>query len=342
MTGRKFIVTGLLLVVSVRCQQASLVAGGYFDSNLREDADRGVSSVGLKLRGNLAHGVDHRKNHFYGTILAQAHLDAIYREQSKLIVNSGAGISRALAQKLFGTVEFSHFQKSFNEAEYTYRWSQLAANLTLQPGRTWSITGDLSRRLTNFALLDSVRFNETQLALKLTNKYRRHWLIAANIALGRIDFENYHAQELVNDTSLVHGSVNQCDRLVRTGLSVRYQRRLIVGARITWEGLNSNSAAGDYRALRGRFYLSCHLPAGLLLHFYIHRVKKIYPQRYPAIVTINRDPEERIQNRVYLRLERSLTPAILFMQLGRLSNETIMNQKYYNKLQLETGVIFNL
>ncbi|MCK5330723.1 MAG: hypothetical protein KAK01_04895, partial [Candidatus Marinimicrobia bacterium] len=190
---------------------------------------------------------------------------------------------------------------------------------------------------------DSIKFLGQTVELRIGWHHSTTWLLEGLVAGKQITFHDYPAQGVVDDTTLVSLSASQEDRARTVQIHGRYHRQLILGTIVSYEAVTSNSLIGGYNLLSGRIYLSCRLGKDSMLHFIIQRVDKNYRRGDLSGVTAYRDPEERIQNRTYLQLERKLNwSAIVYFQVSHLANETLLNQNYYNKTMLELGIKLKL
>jgi len=325
------------------CQQAGLQVSTYFDSNVREVITDTAQSLGLKLRGNLSHQVVNRNWLLEGNILTQTYLDAILPNQSKLVVNSGLGLRYNLTPLIQVAGLLDHFQKSFYEAGFSYRWTDYALVGFAQASSKVTLSTRYSRRNTNYATLDSIEFLGEIAELRIGWHPNSHWLLESLVAGKQITFQDYPAQGVVGDTALIRLSASQEDHARTVQIHGRYRHRLIMGTIVSYEAVTSNSVIGGYNLLSGRFYLSCRLGKDNMLHFIIQRVEKNYSRGDLSGVTAYRDPEERIQNRTYLQLEHKINQSsIVYFQISHLANETLLNQNYYNKTMLELGFKYKL
>ncbi|MFH1852707.1 MAG: hypothetical protein ABIA75_10210 [Candidatus Neomarinimicrobiota bacterium] len=323
---------------------AGLQISTYFDSNVSESSTRPMSSLGLKLRGNLEHGIVGKTWSAGGYLLTQTYLDAIYREQSKMVVNSGLNLGYRISPALQAEASFDHFQKSFYSDSYSYRWSDYRGGLVYgdRDGRRTTRLY-LLRRSTVYSVLDSIKILFSGGEWRYTGRFDQHWLLAIISRGGHTDYENYPAWAVENDTTLIPLDHDQSDRQISGTLHFRYQGRLIFGLAGDYELNKSNSAIGDYHQFGGRGYLSARLGDKVMLHVIIQRVNKLYRRADLAGISAYRDPEERIQNRTYLQLERTLTAnGIGYLQFSLLANETVLNRQYYNKGIVEAGIKFKL
>ncbi|MBC8400753.1 MAG: hypothetical protein H8E14_04630 [Candidatus Marinimicrobia bacterium] len=327
----------------VWCQTAGLQVATYFDSNVGETLTETVPTVGFKLRGNLNHRIITGNWRLEGNILTQTYLDAISPAQSKLVVNSGLGLRYNLTPVIQAAGVLDHFQKSFYEAGFSYRWIDYALVVYVQASSKFNLSTRYSQRNTNYATLDSIKFLSQTVELRIGWHPDSRWLLEGLVAGKKITFHDYPAQSVVDDTALVSLSASQEDRARTVQIHGRYHHRLILGTIVSYEAVTSNSVIGGYNLLSGRIYLSCRLGKDNMLHFIIQRVDKNYRRGNLSGITAYRDPEERIQNRTYLQLERQLKPGgIGYLQLSRLANETLLNQNYYNKTMLELGIKLKL
>jgi hypothetical protein len=114
---------------------------------------------------------------------------------------------------------------------------------------------------------------------------------------------------------------------------------VIVGCRIGFGTIRSNSVIGDYNHRMYQVYFSGSLGQYTYYHFNYRWVDKDY--QFPQLAGISwyRDPEEHDQNLTHLRLERIFADSsILYVQLSLLRNETILNHQYYSKTLIEIGM----
>ncbi|NQT96361.1 MAG: hypothetical protein HQ562_01335 [Candidatus Marinimicrobia bacterium] len=325
------------------CQQAGLQVSTYFDSNVREALTNTDQSLGFKLRGNLSHQVVNRNWLLEGSLLTQTYIDAISPAQSKLVVNSGLGLRYNLTPVIQAAGVLDHFQKSFYEAGFSYRWIDYALVVYAQASSKFNLSTRYSQRSTNYATLDSIKFLDQTLELRFGWRPGSRWLLEGLVAGKKITFHDYPAQGVVDDTALASLSASQEDRARTVQIHGRYHHRLILGTIVSYEAVTSNSVIGGYNLLSGRIYLSCRLGKDNMLHFIIQRVAKNYRRGDLSGVTAYRDPEERIQNRTYLQLERKINQSsIVYFQVSHLANETLLNQNYYNKTMLELGFKYKL
>ncbi len=336
----------LILVVAlsgVWCQKASLQVATYFDSNVDEALTETVPTVGFKLRGNLNHRIITQDWQIDGNILTQTYLDAILPTQSKLVVNSGLGLRYFFTPALQAVGGLNHFQKAFYDQGPSYRWTDYALNMRHRPADKLSIGAGWSHRTTNYTSLDSIKFLGRLVELRIGYHLTQNWLLEGLVRNRKTTFRDYPAQGVLNDTTLVQLGRSQRDDARSVQFHTRYQGKMIVGASLRYEQVTSNSVTGGFNLLNGRAYLSCRLGKTTMLHFIIQRVDKNYRRGDLSGVTAYRDPEERIQNRTYLQLERQLKPSVIgYLQMSHLANETLVNQRYYNKTMLELGIKFKL
>ena len=324
-------------------QEAGLQFATYWDSNVRETLSAPEPSIGLKIRGNLAHNIAGRRWRLDGSILTQTYLDLIAPSQSKLVVNSGMGLRYNLTPVIQAAGVLDHFQKSFYEAGFSYRWIDYALVIYAQASSKFNLSTRYSQRSTNYATLDSIQFFDQTLELRFGWHPGSHWLLEGMIQGRKTIFNNYPAWGIMADTALVRLNQLQNDFSRCAQFHGRYQGKFIVGAIIKYEAVLSNSVIGEFNLLSGRAYLSCRLGEATMFHFIIQRVDKNYNREDVRGVAAYRDPEERIQNRTYLQLERKLKiGGTGYIQVSILSNETILNQRYYNKVLVETGIKFTL
>ncbi len=319
--------------------KGGLQLASYLDSNVRESVDLTEPALGLKLRGNLAHYLSGSKWRIDGNLLVQTYIDLLSPAQSKLIVNSGLAYFYNLFPRIQIKTGYNHFQKSFYRSEYSYRWSDYHLALNYQVTKRLLIRPAVSKRLTIFTTLDSIRLVSRGIDLTVRYLPTRHWLIEGTVRSSVITFRNYPAWGVLDDTSFSRLAFDQRDKGRHFQLHGRYQGQIIAGVRGRYEYIASNSVTGSYQLVSGRAYISFRLGQAYMVHFILQRVSKTYDHQNLSGISTYRDPEERIQNRTYLQLERKLAlGGIGYIQLSRLANETILNQQYYDKTIVEMGI----
>ena len=190
---------------------------------------------------------------------------------------------------------------------------------------------------------DLIRFFEDNLEIRVRYAVSSKLSLEGTVLSGLINYQDYDAWSLENDTSLIHLDFDQEDEFTRGLLHLQYRGKMIVGIQTGFESVKSNSVIGKFNQVVLRIYLSGRLGESSFYHLVLQRVDKNY--LYPALHGISgfRDPEERIQNRTYIQLERELRHGAMgFIQFSLLENETIYNQRYYDKKMVELGVKYDL
>lgn len=192
---------------------------------------------------------------------------------------------------------------------------------------------------TAFRTGETTRFYENDLEVRGRYTFGRRFSLEGVATSGAIIYRDYEAWGVGDDTSLVRLDFDQQDEFTKVLLHLRYQGKVIAGFQTGFEQVSSNSIIGEYNEVIYRLYLSGRLGKSYFYHLVFQRVDKDY--EYPLLqgVTGFRDPEERIQNRTYLQLETEFgNGSVGFIQISLLENETILNQRYYDKMMLEFGL----
>lgn len=316
----------------------------YLDSNVGESLTKKPDpTYGLKLRGGVNGQVSRSQWRLHTDLLAQTFLDGKFKEESKWVANMESGFQYALLRKLYLTGQLTHFQKMFYSQERSYRWTEYSTHLQVSPAGNLMIWIGYVLKSTVFRTGETIRFYERNREIRGRYTFNP-WLYLEGVATsGSIGYKNFGAWGVEDVTSLVPLDFDQKDKFTRGLIHLRYQGKAICGIQVGFESVNSNSIIGKFDLVIFRVYLTARLGKSNFSHFVLQRVDKDY--QYPAIEGISdfRDPEERIQNRTYLQLERELREGTMgFIQFSLLKNETILNQKYYDKTMVEFGIKYEL
>ncbi len=311
----------------------------YFDSNVQEALADPEPTFGLKLRGNLNRETSGPRWNLYGNVLSLTFLDAKYPSESKLVGHIESGFRYRLLSRLSFTGHLIYFQKAFYWQRRSYRWTEGNSYVQWSPIRRFTFWAGYAHKSTAFKFRETIRYYEDSFEIRVLRLFARRFSIEGEAAFGTVDYRDYTAWTVEDDSNLVSLHIDQEDEFVRGLVHIRYQGRVITGVQGGYESASSNSVVGEYDQIVFRIYISGRLGNSIFYHFVLQRVDKHY--RYPELqgITGFRDPEERIQNRTHARLERELGTGVLgFFQMSFLENETILNQRYYDKTVLELGV----
>ncbi len=312
----------------------------YYDSNVREALPDPDPTLGLTLRGRLSHEIHPRRLNIFGEILTQANLDAIFQDESKLIVNAELDFRYTLSRALHIMGNLSHFQKSFYSHTGSYLWTEYSTFLQYSPRSRYSGWLGYRYRKNTLEVKDRFRFGEDNFEFRGRYNINSKIFLESTITRSNIVHEDFNAVDVEDDTLLVPLGYPQNDTGVQGQLHLRYLgKKKIIGLQVGIGDVKSNSVIGEFNFISYYAYLSGQLGPSTFYHVVFRRVDKEY--QYPALEGISeyRDPEEPVQNLTHIRLERALSGnSIGYVQISILKNETIFNQRYYDKTLIEFGI----
>ncbi|MQY72050.1 MAG: hypothetical protein GH142_00045 [Dehalococcoidia bacterium] len=315
----------------------------YYDSNVREALTDPDPTLGLTLRGRLNHEIHPRRLNIFGEVLTQANLDAISREESKLIVNAELDFRYTLSQALNVLGNLSHFQKSFYNHTGSYLWTECSTFLHFSPKSRYSGWLGYRYRKKTLETTDRYRFGEDNLEFRGRYSINPRIFLEGTLTGSNVVHKDFNAVGVVDDTSLVFLEYPQKDKGIEGLIHVRYQGKIIAGVQIGIGIVGSNSVIGEFSFASYNAYISGNIGSKTFYHLVFRRIDKHY--QYPELEGESwyRDPEEPVQNRTHFRLEQMLRGgSIGYLQISLLGNETIFNQRYYDKTMVEVGIKYDL
>jgi len=311
----------------------------YYDSNVREALTDPDPTSGLTLRGRLSHDISRPRLNIYGEILTQANLDAIFPGESKLIVNTDLNFRYALFKSTYILGQLSHFQKSFYNHTSSYLWTEYNTFLQFSPITGYSGWLGYRHRGKTLETTDKFRFGEDNFEFRGRYRINPRIFLEGTLTGSNIVHKDFNAIGVVDDTSLVFLEYPQKDKGIEGLIHVRYRGKIIVGVQIGIGVIGSNSVIGEFSLVSYHAYISGKLGPSTFYHFVFRRIDKEY--QYPELEGESRyrDPEEPTQNLGHFRLEQVLRGgSIGYLQISLLVNETIFNQRYYDKTMVEVGI----
>ena len=311
----------------------------YYDSNVREALTVPDPTLGLTLRGRLSHEIRPPRLNIFGEILTQANLDALFQEESKLIINAELDFRYTLSQALNVLGNLSHFQKSFYNHTGSYLWTEYSTFLQYSPRSRYSGWLGYRHRKKTLETTDRYRFGEDNLEFRGRYRINPRIFLEGTLTGSNIVHTDFNAVGVVDDTSLVSLEYPQKDKGIEGLIHVRYRGKIIVGVQIGIGIVGSNSVIGEFNLVSYRAYISGKLGPSTFYHIVFRRIDKDY--QYPELEGESRyrDPEEPTQNLGHFRLEKVLKGrSIGYIQISLLENETIFNQRYYDKTMVEIGI----
>ncbi len=311
----------------------------YYDSNVREALTDPDPTLGLTLRGRLSHEIHPRRLNIFGEILTQANLDAISREESKLIVNAELDFRYTLCKALNVLGNLSHFQKSFYNHTGSYLWTEYSTFLQYSPRSRYSGWLGYRYRKKTLETTDRYRFGEDNLEFRGRYRINPRIFLEGTLTGSNIVHKDFNAVVVVDDTSLVFLDYSQKDKGIDGLIHLRYRGKFIIGVQLGIGVVESNSVIGGFNFVSYHAYLSGKLGPSTFYHFVFRRIDKEYQYSELEGESRYRDPEEPTQNLGHLRLEQVLRGGIIgYLQISLLENETIFNQRYYDKTMVEVGI----
>jgi len=185
---------------------------------------------------------------------------------------------------------------------------------------------------------DKFRFGEDNFEFRGRYRINPRIFLEGTLTGSNIVHKDFNAVGVVDD-SLVFLEYPQKDNGIEGLIHVRYQGKIIAGVQIGIGVIGSNSVIGEFSLVSYHAYISGKLGPSTFYHFVFRRIDKEY--QYPELEGESRyrDPEEPTQNLGHFRLEQVLRGgSIGYLQISLLGNETIFNQRYYDKTMVEVGI----
>ena len=315
----------------------------YYDSNVREALTVPDPTLGLTLRGRLSHEIRPPRLNIFGEILTQANLDAVFQDESKLIVNAELDFRYTLSRALHIVGNLSHFQKSFYNHTGSYLWTEYSTFLQYSPRSRYSGWLGYRHRKKTLETTDRYRFGEDNLEFRGRYNITARLFLEGTVTGNHIIHSDFYAVGVVGDTALVILGYPQEDRGVEGILHLRYWGKTIIGVQVGMANIHSNSAIGAFTSMSFHAYMSGQLGSSTFYHIVFRLIDKDYKSPDLGGESRYRDPEEAVQNLAHIRLEQVLgSSSIGYLQLSRLQNETIFNQRYYDKTMIEIGLKYEI
>lgn len=315
----------------------------YFDSNPRENIADIESTFGLKARGLMRFDQEGEHTYYYGSILGQGFLEPGLFLDSKVVVNGELGVQYKILSGYRLDAGLKTFQKLyFDELQRSGRTSLSVSLKRLKSSKMQQEVG-VKRTASHLDYGTLFRYQDQSMFLTLTKRLTPNFQAELSAQLGRIEYKNYPARKLLNDTLIYHDTQNQRDFTRLIGLHVKHMGKMIWGVAVNLEDINSNSFNAESNIWSAKLYVSRRLSEQIFLHVVINGMKKNYAQADILEATPYRDPEENIQNQFHIQLERVIhSKPVVYIQYSLIKNETIFNHWYYNKNLLEMGVKLTL
>jgi len=324
---------------SLEAVEGQLQATTYYDSNVRETLTVPEPTLGFTLRGRLSHEIQPPRLNIFGTILTQANWDALFREESKLLVDGELDCRYALSPTLQILGRLNHFQKLLYNRTGSYRWTEYGAFLQFSPSSQYSGSLGYRHRKKTLQATDRYRFGEDNLEFRGKYHINPKVFLEGTVTRSSIVHTDFNAVGVVDDTSLVFLDYPQKDQGIAGLVHWRYRGKVIVGVQIGLGIVASNSVIGEFNFASYHAYISGQFGPATFYHIVIRRVDKEY--QYPELEgeSLYRDPEEPVKNLAHFRLEQVLGGgSIGYLQISLLENETVFNQRYYDKTMIEVGI----
>ncbi len=311
----------------------------YFDSNPVENIENKQPTFGLKVKGGLRFEKASQVGRIYGSILSQGFLEPALFLDSKVILNGDLGAYYKLLPGYRLKTGFTIFQKLyFDEFQKSGRST---LSLSLMRIKSAEMHQELGFRRTyshiNYGTL--FQYADQRVFLNLTRHLKSDFQAEITAQFGQIEYENYPARIIVNDSLILNDNINQQDLIALLGLHVKHTGKMIWGVTVNFQEINSNSDIEESRIWSGKLYASGRISEQIFFHAMLQGMKKIYSQTDVLEASPYRDPEENIQNQLHIQLERVIHPSrVLYIQYSYIKNETVFNHWYYDKNLFETGI----
>jgi hypothetical protein len=315
----------------------------YFDSNPRENITNVESTVGLKVKGLISFDRGTQNAHYYGSILGQGFLEPALFLDSKMVVNGELGGYYKIISgyrlysglKTFQKLYFDEFQRSGR--------TTLSASVKRLKSHMMQQEMGLKRTEAHLDYGTLFQYSDQRLFLNLTRQVTPAFQAKISVQLGQVNYEDYPARMLNGSSLIFSNTQNQQDFTRTLGIHIKHLGKLIWGAAINFEDVNSNSALAEAKVWSAKLYASGRLSDQVFFHVVLNGMKKYYSQTDVLEITPYRDPEENIQNQLHIQLERVILPSrVLYIQYSYIKNETVFNHWFYNKNLIETGVKLTL
>ncbi len=311
----------------------------YFDSNVRESFNRPAPTVGIKFGGRYQNNFSRKRSNTYGSLRGQTYLDARFLTESKFLLLADVDHRHTLSQKIQLLLQGDYFHKLYFDPTHFYRWWDGGVFLQVFPLN--SFTGKVGYRYRRSAV-SAGRVNRfQQQAFEFLGRYTlsSHLYLEGFGGTSSVVHRDFKALAVERDTTLTVLGITQQDHSRYGGIHLRYQGKRIYGAQVNLESVSSNSVIGNYHFISLRLYLSGQWRRNMYYHLVLQQMDKTYQNPEVQGVSGYRDPEELIQNRSYLRLERQFKPHLRqYVQVSILQNETLLNQQFYDKILVEAGL----
>ncbi|MCH8838011.1 MAG: hypothetical protein IIA60_09470 [Candidatus Marinimicrobia bacterium] len=300
-------------------------------------------TFGFTIRGRMHHEQQVARLNVSGELLGQVNLDAVLTDESQLLVNADLGLRYRLSRAILLQGNLSHFQKSFYDRAGSYAWTDYDAFIRFSPTARYTGWFGYRYRKKTLEALERFRFGEDNLELRGRYNLTSKIFLEGVVTGSRIIHTDFNAVGVVDDTALIRLEYPQRDRGVEGLIHLRYWGKAIIGVQVGFGNIYSNSAIGAYTSLSFQVYASGRLRSSTFYHVVFRLLEKDYAFPKLGGESRYRDPEEQVQNLAHIRLEQVLGGgSIGYLQISLLENETIFNQRYYDKAMVEVGIKYEL
>lgn len=315
----------------------------YYDSNPRENIENKQPVFGLKTKALVRFEKDNQTGRIYGSALGQGFFEPTLFWDSKVVLNAELGGYYNLltgyrlyaSLKTFEKLYFDDFQRSGRQT--------MSASIKHQKSLEMQEEIGLRRSTSRIDYGTLFKYADQRVFFNLTRQLSPDFLAELSTQRGRIDYEDYPARIIINDTLILNDTQDQQDITWFLGLHVKHLGRMIWGAALNFEDISSNSDIAESQIWSGKIYVSRRIWERVFFHVVLQGMKKSYGQKDIFEATPYRDPEENIQNQLHIQLERVLNPSrVLYIQYSTIKNETVFNHWFYTKNLVEAGVKLTL
>ncbi len=320
-----------------------VILSPYYDSNVRESFQLPEPTYGLKISGRWSQERSSLRSSTRGTLVGQTYLDAIFREESKLVINGELDHRYNIYQRIYFLGQGSYFRKAFINPGYFYSWGEAGLFLQFIPKGPFTGSAGYRHRSVIISTGKINRFRREAIEVRGHYYLNTKLYLVGSLGALVIAHRDFKARGVKGDTLLTVLRAPQRDQGYYGSLHLRYQGNFIYGVQATAETVSSNSVIGNYHFLSLRLYLSGRWRQKIFYHLVLQQMDKSYRNSDLQDVIQYRDPEELMQNRSYARVEHTLRETVLgYVQVSVLRNETLLNLTYYNKTLFEVGIKLNL
>ncbi len=334
--------TSIFLIPALAYEQ-QVNLSTYIDSNPRENIDNIESTIGLKARGLLRFTHDTGNASYYGSILGQGFIEPALFLDSKVVMNAEVGTHYKIISSYYFFADLKTFQKLyFDELQKSGRTTLSVSVNRFKSHKLQQVLG-LKKTKAHIDYGTLFKFSDQRMFVKFTRLITPVFQAELLFQFGRVDYDDYPARVLRGSSLIFSNTQNQQDITRTMGIHIKHMGKMIWGASVNFEDIQSNSVLAESQIWSAKLYASGRLSERVFYHVVLNGMKKDYAQTEVLEITPYRDPEENIQNQFHVQLERLIQPSrVLYIQYSYIKNETVFNHWFYKKYLIETGIKLTL